>query len=97
MRFEIFTGQWKLPFWAKFQNIPLILEATYQMEYYFRKYTEDKDAPGFWVLIFPFILSLLGIMRLWLGPKPIVIVYKPETAKVVLESEQMEGKYSIYL
>lgn len=53
-------------------------KATYQMEYYFRKYTEDKDSPG--------------IMKLWLGPKPIVIVYKPETAKIVLESNDLISK-----
>jgi len=28
--------------WLIYQYI----EATYQMEYYFRKYTEDKDSPG---------------------------------------------------
>lgn len=38
------------------------------MEYFFRKYTEDVNSPG--------------VMRLWLGPKPIVIVYKCEAAKV---------------
>lgn len=43
-------------------------ECTYQMELYFRTYTEDNDSSG--------------IMRVWIGPKPLVFIYKPETAKV---------------
>lgn len=40
------------------------------MEYFFRTYTESKDSPG--------------LMRLWIGPKPILIIYKSEIAKVFL-------------
>lgn len=38
------------------------------MEYFLRTYTESKDSPG--------------LMRLWIGPKPIIIMYKQEAAKV---------------
>jgi cytochrome P450 family 4 len=45
-------------------------KSTYQMEYFFRIFTEDRNNAG--------------VMRLWLGPKPIVIIYKAETIKVVV-------------
>ena len=53
---------------------------TYQMEREFRTYTE--------------LLSVndTGLMRLWVGPKPIVFVYKPETVKVILESQVLITK-----
>jgi len=57
-------------------------KATYQMECYFRTYTEAAEAPG--------------VMRLWLGPKPIVIIYRAEEAKVVLESQMLISKPFAY-
>uniref|UniRef100_A0A7E4VT74 Cytochrome P450 n=1 Tax=Panagrellus redivivus TaxID=6233 RepID=A0A7E4VT74_PANRE len=48
------------------------------MEREFRTYTENKDSPG--------------LMRIWIGPKPIVIFYKPETVRVVLESQVLISK-----
>jgi cytochrome P450 family 4 subfamily V len=59
-------------------------KATYQMECFFRIYTEWIDSPG--------------LMRIWLGPKPVVIVYKHETARPILESSSSISKpfqYSI--
>lgn len=54
------------------------------MECFFRVFTEWTDA--------------VGLMRLWLGPKPVVIVYRHETAKPILESQTAISKpfeYSI--
>uniref|UniRef100_A0AC34FJG5 Cytochrome P450 n=1 Tax=Panagrolaimus sp. ES5 TaxID=591445 RepID=A0AC34FJG5_9BILA len=48
------------------------------MEKEFRVYTESPSSPG--------------LMRLWLGPKPIILVYKPETIKVILESPTLITK-----
>ena len=53
-------------------------KSTYQMEREFRTFTEYSDAPG--------------LMRLWLGPKPIILVYKPETIRVILESQSLITK-----
>uniref|UniRef100_A0A915DI40 Cytochrome P450 n=1 Tax=Ditylenchus dipsaci TaxID=166011 RepID=A0A915DI40_9BILA len=55
---------------------------TYQMEQYFRTYTEDINSPG--------------IMRLWIGPQPLLFIYKPETAKVILESQILISKPQEY-
>jgi hypothetical protein len=52
----------------EFQTFFAILESTYQMERYFRIFTEDRQNSG--------------LMRLQLGPKRIIIVYKAETIKV---------------
>lgn len=53
---------------------------TYQMERLFRTYTELPS------------VNDVGLMRLWVGPKPIVFVYKPETVKVILESQVLISK-----
>lgn len=53
---------------------------TYQMEKEFRIYTELSK------------VSDVGLMKLWVGPKPLVFVYKPETVKVILESQVLISK-----
>ncbi|KAL3070738.1 hypothetical protein niasHT_032529 [Heterodera trifolii] len=61
-------------------------KSTYQMEYYFRKYTfEFGEVPET-------MRNNPGIMRLWIGPKPIVIFWKPESAKAILESNALISK-----
>uniref|UniRef100_A0A914HG35 Cytochrome P450 n=1 Tax=Globodera rostochiensis TaxID=31243 RepID=A0A914HG35_GLORO len=61
-------------------------KSTYQMEYYFRKYTfEGGGGPDT-------MKGNPGIMRLWIGPKPIVIFWKPESAKAILESNVLITK-----
>ncbi|KAI6223085.1 hypothetical protein M3Y99_01465600 [Aphelenchoides fujianensis] len=61
---------------------PDSLKSTYQMEFFFRTFTEEKDNPG--------------LMCLWLGPKPIVIIYKAETVKTILESPKHSNKPAEY-
>lgn len=53
---------------------------TYQMERVFRTYTELSA------------VNDSGLMRLWVGPKPLLFVYKPETVKVILESQALISK-----
>ncbi|CAD5219864.1 unnamed protein product [Bursaphelenchus okinawaensis] len=55
---------------------------TYIMEYFFRAHTETLDASG--------------VMKLWLGPKPIVMLYKPETVKPILDSHVFVQKPDDY-
>ncbi|KAE9551485.1 hypothetical protein FO519_005305 [Halicephalobus sp. NKZ332] len=48
---------------------------TYQMEREFRTFTELSE------------VGEAGMMRIWVGPKPILIIYRPETVKTILESQ----------
>lgn len=52
------------------------------MEYFFRTYAEAPDSPG--------------LMQLWLGPKPVVVLYKPDTIRPVLDSHTLVQKPNDY-
>ncbi|KAI6185357.1 hypothetical protein M3Y98_00014000 [Aphelenchoides besseyi] len=62
---------------------PDSLISTYQMEYFFRTYTEEKE-------------NNPGLLVLWLGPKPIVIIYQAETIKAILETTTHTNKPAEY-
>ncbi|CAD5227294.1 unnamed protein product [Bursaphelenchus xylophilus] len=55
---------------------------TYIMEYFFRSHTDA--------------LNSNGVMKLWLGPKPIVMLYKPETVRPILDSHVFVQKPNDY-
>ncbi|CAD5228341.1 unnamed protein product [Bursaphelenchus xylophilus] len=56
--------------------------STYQMEYFFRIFTNAKDAEG--------------ILKFYLGPKPVVVLYRAETIKPLMENPAIISKTHEY-